>query len=132
MDIFALTNNSINFVLYCTMSRAFRTTFYSIISKYCCCFTRLSERIINACCKKQTKLLSPPATSNKSSQQAKKLQTNVCQKENLLSEINMNEENVCPSVPSKTINSFKNNDKIKRNVSFSSMEMNSIKNSQIN
>ncbi len=35
MDIFALTNNSINFLLYCTMSRAFRNTFYSIISKLC-------------------------------------------------------------------------------------------------
>ena len=27
MDLLALTNNSINFVLYCTMSRQFRTTF---------------------------------------------------------------------------------------------------------
>lgn len=36
MDILALFNNSINFLLYCTMSRAFRDTFYKIISKYFC------------------------------------------------------------------------------------------------
>jgi hypothetical protein len=30
-DILALVNNSINFLLYCTMSRAFRNTFYNII-----------------------------------------------------------------------------------------------------
>lgn len=41
MDLLALTNNSINFVLYCTMSRAFRNTFYSMVSQSCCCFTQI-------------------------------------------------------------------------------------------
>lgn len=43
MDIFALINNSINFVLYCIMSRAFRNTFYSIVSQYCCCLSKLLD-----------------------------------------------------------------------------------------
>lgn len=37
IDIIALANNSINFLLYCTMSKAFRDTFYKIMSKYMCC-----------------------------------------------------------------------------------------------
>jgi hypothetical protein len=32
VDMIALFNNSINFVLYCTMSRAFRETFYSLFA----------------------------------------------------------------------------------------------------
>lgn len=43
MDIFALINNSINFVLYCIMSRAFRNTFYSIVSPFCCCISKLID-----------------------------------------------------------------------------------------
>jgi hypothetical protein len=34
MDIIALLNNSINFLLYCIMSRAFRTTFYSLVVNF--------------------------------------------------------------------------------------------------
>ena len=34
MDILALTNNSVNFILYCSMSRAFRDTFLSLICPY--------------------------------------------------------------------------------------------------
>lgn len=37
LDMLALINNSINFLLYCTMSRAFRNTFYTIIMKVSCC-----------------------------------------------------------------------------------------------
>lgn len=35
LDMMALLNNSINFVLYCTMSRQFRNTFISIFCKCC-------------------------------------------------------------------------------------------------
>ncbi|CAH1782574.1 unnamed protein product, partial [Owenia fusiformis] len=34
-DILALINNSVNFVLYCTMSRQFRTTFIEVFSACC-------------------------------------------------------------------------------------------------
>lgn len=48
LDMLALINNSINFLLYCTMSRAFRNTFYSLVVKVknamdcfgCCYCTR--------------------------------------------------------------------------------------------
>lgn len=33
-DILALLNNSINFLLYCSMSKAFRDTFYKVMFKY--------------------------------------------------------------------------------------------------
>lgn len=33
-DILALLNNSINFLLYCCMSKAFRDTFYTVMSNY--------------------------------------------------------------------------------------------------
>lgn len=36
-DMLALINNSINFLLYCTMSRAFRNTFYQLIMRIRCC-----------------------------------------------------------------------------------------------
>lgn len=40
IDILALINNSINFLLYCTMSRAFRSTFYKVmidmLNMLCC------------------------------------------------------------------------------------------------
>ena len=36
MDIIALVNNAINFLLYCTMSRAFRNTFCTLIVESCC------------------------------------------------------------------------------------------------
>ena len=35
-DIIALINNSINFLLYCSMSRAFRSTLYNLIVESCC------------------------------------------------------------------------------------------------
>lgn len=34
LDMLALINNSINFLLYCTMSRAFRNTFYTLILRF--------------------------------------------------------------------------------------------------
>lgn len=37
MDIVALTNNGINFTLYCTMSNKFRRTFLSLFCHGCCC-----------------------------------------------------------------------------------------------
>lgn len=37
MDMFALVNNSINFLLYCSMSRAFRNTFYTLVINMWCC-----------------------------------------------------------------------------------------------
>lgn len=40
LDILALTNNGINFVLYCTMSKQFRDTFISI---FCQCFPKIVE-----------------------------------------------------------------------------------------
>ena len=40
MDILALINNGINFVLYCTMSKQFRDTFFSV---FCQCFPKLME-----------------------------------------------------------------------------------------
>ncbi len=128
MDIFALTNNSINFVLYCTMSRAFRSTFYSIISKYCCCFTRLSERIRKGCCKKSAELPSQPLINNsKGSGQKINFQAANCQIENVSSKKHLNEDAMGP----KITNNLKNSNKIKRNVSFSSIEMKSITNNQI-
>ena len=36
MDIFALINNSINFVLYCSMSRTFRKTFKKVLINMFC------------------------------------------------------------------------------------------------
>jgi hypothetical protein len=51
-DMIALLNNSINFLLYCTMSKSFRDTFYMIISNYfgCLCKPELarSPRMLNA------------------------------------------------------------------------------------
>ncbi|KAH3886489.1 G-protein coupled receptor dmsr-1-like [Dreissena polymorpha] len=41
LDILALINNGINFVLYCFMSKQFRDTFLSIV---CGCFPNMSER----------------------------------------------------------------------------------------
>lgn len=41
MDILALTNNCINFVLYCTMSREFRQTF---VNMFCSCLSRRKSR----------------------------------------------------------------------------------------
>ena len=42
MDILALINNGINFILYCTMSKQFRDTFIEI---FCCSYaTRNSQR----------------------------------------------------------------------------------------
>ncbi|CAK9251677.1 unnamed protein product [Sphagnum jensenii] len=38
LDMLALLNNSINFLLYCTMSRAFRNTFYTLIVNVKNCF----------------------------------------------------------------------------------------------
>lgn len=40
LDILALINNGINFVLYCTMSKQFRDTFISI---FCQCFPKIVE-----------------------------------------------------------------------------------------
>lgn len=40
LDIVALLNNAINFVLYCSMSQQFRTTF---VLTFCRCFTKDSE-----------------------------------------------------------------------------------------
>jgi hypothetical protein len=40
LDIVALLNNAINFVLYCTMSQQFRDTF---VATFCRCFTRRSN-----------------------------------------------------------------------------------------
>lgn len=40
LDILALINNGINFILYCTMSKQFRDTFFSI---FCQCFPKLME-----------------------------------------------------------------------------------------
>lgn len=40
LDIVALLNNAINFVLYCSMSRKFRDTF---VATFCSCFTRANE-----------------------------------------------------------------------------------------
>ncbi|XP_052819862.1 G-protein coupled receptor dmsr-1-like [Mya arenaria] len=40
LDILALINNGINFVLYCTMSKQFRDTFISI---FCQCFPKMVE-----------------------------------------------------------------------------------------
>ena len=37
LDIIALINNSINFLLYCSMSRAFRNTFYKLVMSIWCC-----------------------------------------------------------------------------------------------
>ncbi len=37
LDMLALINNSINFLLYCTMSRAFRNTFYNVMVNLWCC-----------------------------------------------------------------------------------------------
>ena len=37
LDIIALINNSINFLLYCSMSRAFRNTFYNLVMSIWCC-----------------------------------------------------------------------------------------------
>ncbi len=37
MDIIALINNAINFLLYCTMSRQFRETFYNLLISLWCC-----------------------------------------------------------------------------------------------
>ena len=37
LDILALINNSINFLLYCSMSRAFRNTFYNVMVNIWCC-----------------------------------------------------------------------------------------------
>ena len=45
MDMIALLNNSINFVLYCTMSRAFRETFYSIFNSVCSSKSRHSIKL---------------------------------------------------------------------------------------
>jgi hypothetical protein len=45
MDLLALVNNSINFLLYCTMSRAFRNTFYTLIANFWCC-TLIRKRIL--------------------------------------------------------------------------------------
>lgn len=42
LDMLALINNSINFILYCTMSRAFRNTFYMLIMRLSCCAWLLS------------------------------------------------------------------------------------------
>lgn len=42
LDMLALINNSINFLLYCTMSRAFRNTFYMLIMRFSCCAWLLS------------------------------------------------------------------------------------------
>ena len=52
LDIIALINNSINFLLYCAMSRAFRNTFYKIIVDSWCfkcvkntaCFSRSNKQ----------------------------------------------------------------------------------------
>ncbi|KAH3828303.1 G-protein coupled receptor dmsr-1-like [Dreissena polymorpha] len=41
LDILALINNGINFVLYCSMSKQFRDTFLSIV---CGCFPKMAER----------------------------------------------------------------------------------------
>lgn len=43
-ELFALCNNAINFVLYCTMSKQFRKTFFSI---FCSCLPKQNYRIIN-------------------------------------------------------------------------------------
>ena len=40
LDILALINNGINFVLYCTMSKQFRDTFFSV---FCQCFPKLTD-----------------------------------------------------------------------------------------
>ena len=40
MDIIALINNSINFIIYCSMSKAFRDTFYKIVIQLIPCFLR--------------------------------------------------------------------------------------------
>ena len=44
MDILALVNSSINFILYCSMSSIFRTTFINI---FCKCFTGGSDSRLN-------------------------------------------------------------------------------------
>jgi hypothetical protein len=36
MDIIALVNNSINFIIYCSMSRSFRDTFYNLFKNIFC------------------------------------------------------------------------------------------------
>ena len=72
MDIFALINNSINFLLYCTMSRAFRSTFYNItMNLWCSKFikSRISKLNINlrcCCCLKPNRRrnLHQPSISN--------------------------------------------------------------------
>lgn len=52
-DTVALTNNSINFFLYCAMSRAFRNTFYNtMVSLWCCKFYKrffVKESSVNSC-----------------------------------------------------------------------------------
>lgn len=53
IDMVALTNNSINFFLYCAMSRAFRNTFYNtMVSLWCCKFYKrffVKESSTNSC-----------------------------------------------------------------------------------
>nr|QVK45662.1 G protein-coupled receptor [Proales similis] len=47
IDMLALINNSINFLLYCTMSRAFRNTFYDLIVGSVC--GQAASRLCSAC-----------------------------------------------------------------------------------
>ncbi len=57
LDMLVLINNSINFLLYCSMSRAFRNTFYNVMVNLWCCkaFKRvcLGENSKCLCCSRK-------------------------------------------------------------------------------
>ena len=70
LDIVALLNNAINFVLYCTMSQQFRDTF---VATFCRCFTRRgdnTDETVNSNVSKWAKrhLITANGTSTKTTQ----------------------------------------------------------------
>jgi hypothetical protein len=75
LDMLALINNSINFLLYCTMSRAFRNTFYTLIVNW-----RVCALLFGRCLPKETQ--AQARTKRQQQQQGQRNSNNANNKNN--------------------------------------------------